>query len=80
MIKLLSMSEKHGRPKRVPLNEEDIEIIDLMSHGHTRKSIAMMMGVSEAAVCKWLNGVKRELSARTDVEMMAQAMRQGLIS
>lgn len=60
-------------------NELDIEILRLLSRGHTTHVIARRVGVSERTVRRRLRSVADEIGVESSIEVVVRAVRVGLI-
>ena len=57
----------------------DIEILRLLSRGHTTDAIARRVGVSERTVRRRLRSLADEIGVDSSIEVVVHAVRTGLI-
>ncbi|MDZ5619717.1 response regulator transcription factor [Nocardioides bizhenqiangii] len=57
----------------------DIEILRLLSRGHTTDAIARRVGVSERTVRRRLRAIADEIGVESSIEAVVHAVRVGLI-
>lgn len=57
----------------------DIEILRLLSRGHTTHTIARRVGVSERTVRRRLRSVADEIGVESSIEVVVHAVRAGVI-
>lgn len=57
----------------------DVEILRLLSQGHTTHAIARRTGISERTVRRRLRAVADELGVDSSIEVVVHAVRVGLI-
>lgn len=72
------MAEEPGRSRGPSARER--EILGLLAAGATDGQIAVQLEVSPATVQSHVRSAKSKLGARTRVQAVALALRQGLIS
>ncbi len=59
--------------------ELDVEILRLLSRGHTTDAIARRVGVSERTVRRRLRAVADDIGVESSIEAVVHAVRVGLI-
>lgn len=59
--------------------ELDVEILRLLSRGHTTDAIARRVGISERTVRRRLRAVADEIGVDSSIEAVVHAVRLGLI-
>jgi DNA-binding NarL/FixJ family response regulator len=57
----------------------DVEILRLLSRGHTTHAIARRVGVSERTVRRRLRAIADEIGVESSIEAVVHAVRVGLI-
>lgn len=57
----------------------DVEILRLLSRGHTTDAIARRVGVSERTVRRRLRAVADDIGVESSIEAVVHAVRAGLI-
>lgn len=62
------------------LTDGQIEVLQLMTSGLSRKQIAHQLGVTESAIQSRLAAAKRRLGASNSAQAIRLALRFGLIS
>ena len=61
------------------LTRRETEIVDLLPEGHTNKSIARLLGITEHTVETHLDRIFRKLDVQSRTEALARAREQGLL-
>lgn len=68
---------------RVKINERDhardMAMIDMLASGFSRKQIAWELKINKSSVALYVVRLRQEMNAKTDAELVAQAIRMGLI-
>jgi len=76
----LACQPKPGAPKRRELKRSEIEIIRDLAKGRTSIKIARERRCSGAAICQTLRNARRAVKVKTNFELVAYALRKGIIS
>ena len=76
----LRVSEQDVQRAAGPLDERRLEVLRLLAAGETTKSISVKLAYSERTIKTVIRDLQNELSARTRPHIVAEAMRQGLIT
>lgn len=75
MIRLACMTPA----RRATFTPVEIEIIKALGRGKTPKEIAWHRRCSESSVSQTLKGARRLVKAKTNFELLAYALREGII-
>jgi DNA-binding NarL/FixJ family response regulator len=65
-------------PRKMPLTAREGEVLQLIAEGHTTKSIASRLGVSEKTVATHREHIKRKLGIHSTAGLTKYAIRHGL--
>ena len=76
----LRVSEQDVQRAAGPLDERRLEVLRLLAAGETTKSISTKLAYSERTIKTVIRDLQNELSARSRAHVVAEAMRQGLIT
>jgi DNA-binding NarL/FixJ family response regulator len=76
----LRVSEQDVQRAAGPLDERRLEVLRLLAAGETTKSISAKLAYSERTIKTVIRDLQNELSARSRPHIVAEAMRQGLIT
>ena len=76
----LRVSEQDVQRAAGPLDERRLEVLRLLADGETTKSISAKLAYSERTIKTVIRDLQNELSARSRAHVVAEAMRQGLIT
>jgi DNA-binding CsgD family transcriptional regulator len=76
----LRVSEQDVQRSTGPLDERRLEVLRLLAAGETTKSISAKLAYSERTIKTVIRDLETELSARSRAHVVAEAMRQGLIT
>jgi DNA-binding CsgD family transcriptional regulator len=76
----LRVSEQDVERAAGPLDERRLEVLRLLAAGETTKSISTKLAYSERTIKTVIRDLQNELSARSRAHVVAEAMRQGLIT
>ena len=76
----LRVSEQDVQRAAGPLDERRLEVLRLLAAGETTKSISAKLAYSERTIKTVIRDLQNELSARSRAHVVAEAMRQGLIT
>ena len=76
----LRVSEQDVQRATGPLDERRLEVLRLLAAGETTKSISAKLAYSERTIKTVIRDLETELSARSRAHVVAEAMRQGLIT
>ena len=76
----LRVSEQDVQRAAGPLDERRLEVLRLLAAGETTKSISVKLAYSERTIKTVIRDLQNELSARSRAHVVAEAMRQGLIT
>src|SRR5205823_5511437 len=76
----LRVSEQDVQRAAGPLDERRLEVLRLLAAGETTKSISAKLAYSERTIKTVIRDLETELSARSRAHVVAEAMRQGLIT
>lgn len=67
------------RGRRLVLTPREIEVIDLIRHGHNRRQIAETLCISPYTVNNHLRNTFRKLGANSQAEAVGEALKRKLI-
>jgi DNA-binding NarL/FixJ family response regulator len=72
-------ADVHDEPARDAFDSRALRLIELMADGHSTREIADRMSYSERTIKKLITGLEQRLQARNRAQMVALAIRRGLI-
>ncbi len=76
--RLLTWMAAH--PQTNQLSDRELEVLQLMADGHTRREAAQKLWLSEETVKTHTKNIKAKLRARNGTHACVLAIRQGLIT
>jgi DNA-binding NarL/FixJ family response regulator len=72
-------AEAYGDPEGQGLDERSLRVVELLAQGRSTREIADDMSYSERTIKKHIQDLERRLRARSRAQVVAHAIRQGLI-
>jgi DNA-binding NarL/FixJ family response regulator len=75
----LRINEQHANGSPDVLQERDRRILEYMADGYSTREIAAQLSYSERTIKKVITGLQERLAARTRAQIVALAIRRGLI-
>jgi DNA-binding NarL/FixJ family response regulator len=72
-------AEAFARVDPGDLGPRAVQVLDLLADGHSTREIAGSLSYSERAIKKHIHDLERRLGARSRAQVVAQAIRQGII-
>lgn len=75
----LSATHVGEEPLFVPLSTREVEILDLVAHGHSNKAIAGELGISDQTVKNHVTSILRKLAVNDRTQAVIYALRNNWI-
>ena len=72
-------AEAYGDPDGQELDQRSLRVVELLAEGRSTREIADDMSYSERTIKKHIQDLERRLRARSRAQVVAHAIRQGLI-
>jgi DNA-binding NarL/FixJ family response regulator len=70
---------RRAEPRRSPFSGRELEVLGLLTEGHTTDQIAAMLFLSPATVRSYAESAMHKLDARNRPHLVAKALRMGLL-
>jgi DNA-binding NarL/FixJ family response regulator len=72
-------AERFGRVETAEVGPRAVRVLQLLADGHTTSEIAAQLSYSERTIKKSIHDLERHLDARSRPQVVAQAIRHGII-
>jgi DNA-binding NarL/FixJ family response regulator len=72
-------ADVYSEGTREALDPRALRVVELMADGHSTREIADRMSYSERTIKKLITGLEQRMQARSRAQIVAQAIRRGLI-